>query len=105
MNHEEVMQMVEEMKLPSAYHHFVEGESPEPPFFVFSYAKTNPFAADGTLYYQRNRFKIELYTNRKSIKTEDQIETVLERYGIFYVKSEIWIASERLYEVLYEMEV
>ena len=29
----------------------------------------------------------------------------LERHGIFYGKSEVWIESEKLYEVLYEMEV
>ncbi|OYP36160.1 hypothetical protein CG709_06005, partial [Lachnotalea glycerini] len=26
-------------------------------------------------------------------------------HGIFYGKSEVWIDSENLYEVLYEMEV
>ena len=35
MKHEEVLKMMEEMKLPFAYDHFVEGESPEPPFLVF----------------------------------------------------------------------
>ena len=33
------------------------------------------------------------------------MEAVLDRYGIFYDKSEVWIAEERLYEVLYTMEV
>ena len=32
MTHEEVVAMMEEMNLPFAYDHFVEGESPEPPF-------------------------------------------------------------------------
>ena len=36
---------------------------------------------------------------------EEQVETVLTEYGIYYNKSEVWIESERLYEVLYEMEV
>ena len=26
-------------------------------------------------------------------------------HGIFYARSEVWIESERLYKVLYEMEV
>ena len=29
------------------------------------------------------------------------LENVLDRYGVFYNKSEVWIESERLYEVLY----
>ena len=48
---------------------------------------------------------IELYTDRKSPDTEQIIEDVLTEYQIFYKKSEIWIESERLYEVLYEVEV
>lgn len=37
MTHEEVMAMMEEIGLPYAYHHFAEGESPDPPFAVFLY--------------------------------------------------------------------
>ena len=38
---------------------------------------------------------------------EQQVEDVLDEHEIFYNKSEMWIESERLYEVLYtfEMEV
>ena len=38
---------------------------------------------------------------------EQQLEAVLDRHCIFYEKTETWIESERLYEVLYyfEMEV
>ena len=36
---------------------------------------------------------------------EAQIEAVLDEGGIFYGKGETWIDSEKLYEVLYEMEV
>ena len=32
-------------------------------------------------------------------------KAVLESHGLFYGKSEVWIESEKLYEVLYEMEV
>ena len=39
MKHEEVMKMLEEMGLPFAYDHFVEGESPGLPFLVFLYPK------------------------------------------------------------------
>lgn len=30
---------------------------------------------------------------------------MFDGHGIFYEKSEVWIESESLYEVLYEMEV
>lgn len=32
MTHEEVMAVMEEIGLPCAYHHFAEGEAPDPPF-------------------------------------------------------------------------
>ena len=36
---------------------------------------------------------------------ERQLEAVLDRHGIFYDKTEVWIESEKLYEVLYSFEM
>lgn len=105
MKHKEVMAMMEETGLPYAYHHFTEGESPEPPFAVFLYPKADNFAADGKAYYKQNHLNIEVYTDLKDVELETKVEAVLESHGIFYAKSEVWIESENLYEVLYEMEV
>ena len=105
MSHEEVLKMVGEMRLPFAYDHLTEGESPEPPFLVFLYPKADNFSADGIAYYKINQLDIELYTDMKQPELEETIEAVLLKYGIFYGKSEVWIESEKLYEVLYEMEV
>lgn len=105
MNHEDVLIMMEEMGLPFAYDHFVEGEAPEPPFLVFLYPKAANFAADGVAYFKINRLDIEVYTDLKQPELEEQIEAVLLKHDIFYAKSEVWIESEKLYEVLYEMEV
>ena len=41
----------------------------------------------------------------KDVELEEQVETVLDECGLFYEKSEVWIESENLYEVLYQMEV
>ena len=105
MTHEQVLKMVEEMELPCAYGHFAEGQSPEPPFLVFLYPESQNFAADGIAYFKKRKLHIELYTDYKSVELEERIETVLESHGFFYARSEVWIESERLYEVLYEMEV
>lgn len=105
MTHQEVMTMLAEMNLPYAYDHFVEGESPDPPFLVFLYPGSNHFAADGKVYFKMNRLNIELYTDKKDVELEETVEAVLDRHGIFYGKSEVWIESENLYEVLYQMEV
>lgn len=105
MTHQEVIKLMEEMKLPYAYHHFAEGESPEPPFIVFLFPGSDNFAADGVVYYKINRLNIELYTDLKNVELEATVEAVLDEHGIFYEKSEVWIESENLYEVLYQMEV
>ena len=104
---EELLQMLEEMGLTFAYHHFTEGESPEPPFVCYLLPGSNNFSADGKVYYKINEVHIELYTDLKDLAVEHQLEDVLDEHGIFYNKSETWIESEKLYEILYtfEMEV
>lgn len=105
MTHKQVLGMLEEMEIPYAYDHFAEGQSPEPPFLVLLYPESRNFAADGIAYFKKNKLHLELYTDYKSVELEEQIEAVLNDHGIFYGKSEVWIETENLYEVLYEMEV
>lgn len=33
---DKLLEIIEKIGLPSAYHHFAEGESPEPPFLNFA---------------------------------------------------------------------
>ena len=87
-----------------AYDHFAEGESPPPPFAVYLYPETHNFSADGVVYYPVNVVSIELYTAKKDPETEKKLERFLTGAGIFYEKSEEWIASEHLYEVIYRFE-
>ena len=98
------MQILNETQIPFAYHHFAEGESPEPPFICYLLPGSNNFSADGKVYYKINEVHIELYTDLKDLAVEQQLEDVLDEHGIFYNKSETWIESEKLYEVLYAFE-
>ena len=85
---DEIIQMLEEIHLPFAYDHFAEGE-----------------AADGRVYFKASKVNIELYTDYKDLSAEQKVEAVLDGHGIFYEKSEVWIESEKLYEVLYQFEM
>lgn len=105
MTYDEITAMLEEAELPLAYDHFAEGESPDPPFLIFLFPRSNNFAADGRVYQKINVLHLELYTDRKQPDVEAQMEAVLDRHGIVYDKSEVWIEDERLYEVLYTTEV
>ena len=104
---EELLKIIKEMDIPFAYDHFAEGESPDPPFICYLLPGTDNFAADGRVYLKVNEVNIELYTDTKNLTVEQQVEAVLDKYGIFYERSEVWISSEKLYEVMYtfEMEV
>ena len=103
----DLLQILSETQIPFAYHHFAEGELPEPPFICYLLPGSNNFSADGKVYYKINEVHIELYTDLKDLAVEQQLEDVLDEHGIFYNKSETWIESEKLYEVLciFEMEV
>lgn len=105
MNYEEINEMMLEMGLPFAYHHFAEGESPKSPFLIFLSPGENTFSADNIVYHSFKKLDIELYTDEKSPETEECVEEILLRHNIFYTKTETWIASEEMYEVLYETEV
>ena len=97
--------MIEEMGIPFAYDHFAEGECPEPPFICYLLPGSDNFAADGRVYFRINEVRIELYSDSKDVGLESKVEAVLDSYGIFYNKSEVWIQSEKLYEILYSFEV
>jgi len=100
-----LLTILKEIGIPFAYDHFAEGESPEPPFLCYLLPGNDNFAADGRAYFKINDVRIELYTDLKDPALERRLEDVLDVYGIFYDKSETWIDSEKLYEVLYQFEM
>ena len=101
---DDLRQMMEEIGLPFAYDHFAEGESPSPPFITFLLPGSDNFSADGKVYLKIDEVHIELYTDEKNPETEALVEDVLDAHEIFYDKTEVWIESEKLYEVLYSFE-
>lgn len=101
---EKLLEILKETGIPFAYDHFAEGEGPAPPFICYLIPRSDNFAADGRVYYKINEVRIELYTDCKDIAVEQKLEAVLDGHGIFYDKTETWIESERLYEVLFSFE-
>lgn len=63
------------------------------------------FFSDGIVYAKIDSLDIELYSDQKDWENEKKIEDVLEKYGITYQKTAEYLESEKMYEVLYEMEV
>ncbi len=102
---DKLLEIISEIDIPSAYDHFAEGESPDPPFICYLIPGNDNFAADGKAYFKVDQVNIELYTDLKDPETENKVEAVLDSHGVFYDRTEVWIESERLYEVLYSFEM
>ena len=105
MTYDNVIEMLEEAGLPLAYDHFAEGESPDPPFLVFLFPGTDNVFADDTVYKKIDQLNIELYTDKKDPEIENTIEDILLSHELPYAKSEVWIESEKMYEVLYQTKM
>ena len=99
-----IMKLLGGLGIPIAYHHFAEGESPEPPFLIYLTPGSHNFSADGMVYFKVKQLDVELYTDKKDLALEEKLEKILDAQGIFYNKTETYIKSEKLYEVLYELK-
>ena len=86
MTYEQIAEMMEEMGLPFAYHHFAEDESPAPPFLLFLSPGENTFSADNLAYFSCKQLDIELYTDKKQPELEEQVESVLSQHEIYYLR-------------------
>lgn len=102
---DKLLEIMKAMDIPFAYDHFAEGEAVDPPFICYLLPDSDNFAADGKVYFKANEVHIELYTDTKDLLVEQQVEAVLDENGIYYDRSEVWIESEKLYEVLYTFEM
>lgn len=98
---DEIVALLQEIGVPFAYDHFEEGEAVDPPFLCYLVPSSDNFCADGKVYHKANVVHLELYTDEKSPELEQRVENELDSACIFYEREEVWIESERLYEVIY----
>ena len=102
---DKLLDILKSIGFPYAYDHFAEGEAPDPPFVCYLLPGSDNFSADGKVNYRISEARVELYTDQKDFAAERKLEDALDACGIFYEKSETWIDSEKLYEVLYVFEM
>ena len=105
MTYQEVDAMVSSLGLPYSYYQFTEKTAQPCPFLCFYYEVSDDFAADNRNYQKIRPLTIELYTDDKDFALEAQIETALAAAGLVYSRSEVYIGSERMYQITYRMEV
>lgn len=77
------------------------GKAPKLPFVCFMATDTDNFDADNRVYKVIQNVDVELYTQKKSVDTEEALESVFDRNCIPWEKSENWLEDEQCYEILY----
>lgn len=105
MTTQEVASMVASVGIPTAYYQFPDNTGQEPPFICFYFPGDNDFKADNINYAKINRLIIELYTDSKDFALEAAVEQVLKDNELAFIRSETYIDSERMYEVIFETQV
>ncbi len=105
MTRKEIADMIAEIGLPYAYYEFPDGTEQAPPFICFYFPEDDNLYADNTNYADIKRLWVELYTDDKDFEKEALVEAALKGAGLTYRRSETHIGSERMWQILYEMEV
>jgi hypothetical protein len=76
-----------------------------PPYIVYTFSHSSNFAADSKVYVKRDNYQVELYTEKKDIALEDRLEGIFDDHGLVYDKTETFLQSEQLLEVIYEIQM
>ena len=94
---------LKEMEFQVAYSHFAEGEVPKCPHIVVQGMGSDNFSADGIVYHEVEDTNIELYCDKKDLEAEKKISDFLTENKIYYEKTETYIESEKLIQVVFEI--
>ena len=105
MTYKEIASMIAGINLPYAYDHFGEGNASPPPFICFYFDGSADLAADNVNFLRIRPLIVELYTDNKDITTEEKVEAALNAAGLVYSRSEVYIDTERMYEVTFTTSV
>lgn len=93
--------MLSSLGLPVSYRLFK--SPPTPPYIVYLFAYSDNFGADNKVYSKEDNYQVELYSTKKDLASEKKIEDLFDSNDIYYEKTETYIDSEGLFQVLYEI--
>lgn len=103
MTQNELYNLLKSTGLPVAYHHF--DEPPGLPYIIYLFTYSSNFAADSKIYKRFDNYQVELYSEKKDLESEQLLENVFDENDIYYDKSETYIESEEMYQVIYEIQI
>lgn len=103
MTQAELFQALKSLGMPVAYGSFSTHVSP--PFITYQFAYSSDVMADNQNYVEVSNFQIELYTDKKDLAAEKKVQDKLKELGLPYSKTEAWIDEEKLFQVIYEIQL
>lgn len=103
MTEKDVYAILQSTGIPFRYYKW--NNEPPVPWGIYCLEQSNNFFADGIVYCKKMVLSVEIYTEQKDFEIEHKIESVSQKNGWIWQKSETYIESERLYMVTYETEV
>ena len=103
MTQAQLYQALKSLGMPVAYGSFTSPVSP--PFITYQFAYSNDFMADNINYFEISNFQVELYTSKKDLSAEQKVQDKLKELGLPYSKIEAFLEDEKLYQVIYEVQL
>lgn len=88
---------------PVAYHHFA--DPPKTPYVVYLRVFDNNINSDYKVHGKFKFYNIELYTHKKDPTAERKLEGILNNIDPAYSTTEVYLETEKLYMVVYEIKV
>lgn len=105
MTFEEIKAGLAAAGFPLVYYQWPINQAPALPYVVYYYPNRADDPADNVNYGLITALNVELYTKEKSFTDEAAMEEALTAMGLVWDKTETFLDSEQMYEVLYESEV
>jgi hypothetical protein len=103
MTQTELYQALKSIGYPVAYGSF---SSPvTPPFITYQFVNSSDMIADNQNYVEISNFQVELYTAKKDLNAEKLVQDKLKELGLPYRKFETYLDEEKVYQILYEIQL
>ena len=105
MDEKNLYELLLTLNIPVAYDHFIEtaGRTVSPPFILYRNDASDQFKADDQVYLKTKRYLVDLVTDNKDTELEEAIEEIFQNQHIPWDKTEIYVDSERIYQITYSI--
>jgi hypothetical protein len=103
MTQTELYQALKSIGYPVAYGSFTSPVTP--PFITYQFSNSSDLIADNQNYVEISNFQVELYTDKKDLAVEKIVQDKIKELGLPYRKFETFLDTEKLYQIIYEIQI